>query len=297
MLDGRVLDASAGVREPIRWPRKMDLFGVGVSVTTYDEATAVILRAARQGVSGIVSCHAVHALVTAARDPVLREMVNTFEIVSPDGQPVRWALNLLHHARLSDRVYGPELMLRLCRGAADAAVPIYLYGGSPTVIQRLCANLLRMSPRLQIAGFESPPFRASTVEEDQAAVDRINGSSAGLVFVGLGCPKQDVFAYEHRRAIRAVQVCVGAAFDFHAGVKKMAPGWMQRRGLEWFYRLCQEPGRLGRHYLVTNGIFLAKLGAALLHRWTAITSSGPPGATATIPSGGESDRPPLGTSG
>jgi N-acetylglucosaminyldiphosphoundecaprenol N-acetyl-beta-D-mannosaminyltransferase len=97
-------------------------------------------------------------------------------------------------------------------------------------------------------------------------VERINGSGAGLMFIGLGCPKQDLFAYDHRATIRAVQVCVGAAFDFHAGVKPMAPAWMQRRGLEWLYRLIQEPGRLWRRYLVTNSVFLAKLGAALARR-------------------------------
>src|SRR5262249_9285285 len=104
--------------EQVRWPRKEDLFGVGISVTNYDEATAATPQAARQGIPGVVSCHAVHALVTASRDPSLRSKVNTFELVSPDGQPVRWALNLLYGARLPDRVYGPELMLRLCHGAA-----------------------------------------------------------------------------------------------------------------------------------------------------------------------------------
>jgi exopolysaccharide biosynthesis WecB/TagA/CpsF family protein len=247
----------------VRWPQKVDLFGVGVSVTTYDEAAAAILQAARQGLSGIVSCHAVHALVTASRDPALRAKVNTFELVSPDGQPVRWALNLLHGARLADRVYGPELMLRLCRGAEAAGNPIYLYGGSGAVTESLQANLRRLYPQLVIAGYETPPFRPLTPEEDRAVVERINRSGAGVVFIGLGCPKQDLFAYEHRDAIKAVQVCVGAAFDFHAGVKKMAPGWMQCHGLEWLYRLSQEPGRLWQRYLVTNSLFLWQLGQSL----------------------------------
>jgi N-acetylglucosaminyldiphosphoundecaprenol N-acetyl-beta-D-mannosaminyltransferase len=248
---------------PVRWPPKVELFGVGVSVTNYDEATAAVLEAAGRRVPAVVTCHAVHAIVTASRDPSLCAQVNAFELVTPDGQPVRWALNLLHGTRLADRVYGPELMLRLCRGAAAADIPIYLYGGDPAVAERLQANLLRLCPGLQIAGCEAPPFRPLSPEEDRAVVERMNRSGAGLVFIGLGCPKQDRFAHAHRETVRAVQVCVGAAFDFHAGVKKMAPAWMQRHGLEWLYRVSQEPGRLWRRYLVTNSLFLAQLGAAL----------------------------------
>jgi exopolysaccharide biosynthesis WecB/TagA/CpsF family protein len=247
----------------IRWPRKSPVLGVGVSVTTYGEAVEAVLQAARQRVPGIVSCHAVHAIVTASQDASLRDKVNSFQLVSPDGQPVRWALNLLHGARLADRVYGPEFMLRLCRAAAEAGVAIYLYGGTPAVIEKLRANLLAQCPMLQIAGSEAPPFRSLSPEENEAVAERVNQSGAGLVFIGLGCPKQDLFAYEHRETIKAVQVCVGAAFDFHAGVKKMAPAWMQRHGLEWFYRLSQEPGRLWRRYLVTNSIFLAGIAATL----------------------------------
>jgi exopolysaccharide biosynthesis WecB/TagA/CpsF family protein len=251
---------------PVYWPAKRDLFGVGVSVTEYDEATTTIFQAARRGIPAVVTCHAVHAIVTASCDPSLRDQVNTFELVCADGQPVRWALNLLYGTRLAERIYGPELMLRLCRGASELGIPIYLYGGNPAVAERLEANLLRRFPTLRIAGCEAPPFRALRPEEDEAAVERINRSGAGLVFIGLGCPKQDRFAYEHRNSLKAVQVCVGAAFDFHAGVKRMAPGWMQRRGLEWLYRVSQEPGRLWRRYLVTNSLFLMKLGLALTRR-------------------------------
>ena len=251
---------------PLTWPRKVDLFGVGVSVATYDEAVGAILRAAAEGVPAVVACQAVHAVVTASRDPDLREKVNTFDLVTADGQPVRWAVNLLYRAGLTERVYGPELMLRLCRAAAETGVPIYLYGGSLAVAELLQDNLRRLFPALRIAGAESPPFRPLTRQEDDALVERIKASGARLVFVGLGCPKQDLFAHQHRQSIRAVQVCVGAAFDFHAGAKKMAPGWMQRHGLEWAYRLGQEPSRLWRRYLVTNSIFLAKLAVALCRR-------------------------------
>jgi exopolysaccharide biosynthesis WecB/TagA/CpsF family protein len=147
-------------------------------------------------------------------------------------------------------------------------VSVYLYGGSPAVTEKLRRNLLDRLPGLEIAGYEAPPFRPLTPQEDDQVIQRINESGAGIVFIGLGCPKQDLFAYEHRERIRAVQVCVGAAFDFHAGVKPMAPGWMQRRGLEWLYRLLQEPRRLWRRYLVANTVFLAKLAIAVCRRRT-----------------------------
>jgi exopolysaccharide biosynthesis WecB/TagA/CpsF family protein len=248
---------------PIAWPEKRDVLGVSVTPTTYEEATNVIVAAAKERQPAVVSCHAVHAVVTASCDRSLREKVNTFDMITPDGQPVRWALNLLHRAKLRDRVYGPDLTLALCKKAADEGVPIYLYGGRPEVVEKMRDNLMRRFPGLRIAGYESPPFRALTPEEDEQMVQRINGSGAGIVFIGLGCPKQDLFAYEHRDRIQAVQVCVGAAFDFHAGVLPQAPTWMQRRGLEWLYRLMREPRRLWRRYLVTNTIFLAKLFAAM----------------------------------
>lgn len=254
------------------WPGKLDVLGVAVTPTTYDEAAQVIVEAARRGQPGVVSCHAVHAIVTASCDPALRDKVNTFDMITPDGQPVRWALNLLHGAGLRDRVYGPALMLRLCQQAAATGVPLYLYGGSPAVVAQLRANLQRDFPGLRIAGAEAPPFRALTPDEETAMVERINGSGAGLVFIGLGCPKQDLFAFTYRERLRAVLVCVGAAFDFHAGAKPMAPAWMQRSGLEWVFRLWQEPRRLWRRYLVTNTVFLAKLAGAFLRQRTHRTA-------------------------
>jgi N-acetylglucosaminyldiphosphoundecaprenol N-acetyl-beta-D-mannosaminyltransferase len=246
------------------WPRKYPVLGVGISATTYDEAVAVITEAARRGSGGVVNAAAVHAVVEAARDPVRKGKVNSFDLVTPDGQPVRWALNLLHRTRLSDRVYGPELMIRLCRRAAEEGIGVYLYGSVPPVLERLRENLLRELPALRIVGAESPPFRPLTAEEDRDTVARINGSGARLVFIGLGCPRQDEFAFAHRDLLHGVQVCVGAAFDFHAGTKRMAPAWMQRRGLEWLFRLACEPRRLWRRYFVTNSIFVARLSRELV---------------------------------
>ncbi len=252
--------------EKSQWPARYDLLGVRVSATDYDEAVETIVGAALRRESAVVSLHAVHAIVTASRTPALREAVNRFEMIAPDGQPVRWALNRLHNLHLKDRVYGPELTLRLCARAAELGIPVYLYGSTQYVIDVLCRKLPERFPGLTVAGAESPPFRDLTLDEDDAAVERINRSGAGIVFLGLGAPKQDLFAHEHRERVRAVQVCVGAAFDFHAGTLAMAPAWMQRTGLEWLYRLAREPRRLWQRYLVTNTAFLWKLGVELTCR-------------------------------
>ena len=225
-----------------------------------------MIAAARLGVSAVVSCHSVHAIVTASGDPQLRRIVQTFDMVTPDGQPVRWALNLLYGAKLKEPVTGRALTWAVCDLAAEEGVPIYLYGSTPEVIDALEGNLLRQFPGIKIAGAESPPFRPLSAAEDDELVRRINASGARIVFVGLGCPKQDTFAFEHRDRIAAVQVCVGAVFDFYAGHKNVAPAWMQRHGLEWLFRLIQEPRRLWRRYLTTNSIFLFKLAAALVRR-------------------------------
>lgn len=242
--------------DTICWPRRYDLMGVAVSATNYSEALDRLFEAAHSHVPAIASFHAAHAVVCASLDAELGRRVNSFNIVAPDGQPVRWALNMLYDTRMQDRVYGPETMRRVCERAAREQVPIYLYGGANQgVLDKLIAELVRRFPGILIAGAESPPFRPLTAAEDAAVVERINASGARFVFIGLGSPKQEHFAYEHRESIQAVQLCVGAAFDFHAQTKRMAPAWMQRNGLEWLFRACSEPRRLGKRYITTNSIF------------------------------------------
>lgn len=258
------MSSTEPVTAAVAWPPKAKVFGVGISITDYAQAAEAIVAAGAAQRPAVVSCHAVHALMTAADDPELRDRVNAFEIVTADGQPVRWAMNLLHRAGMRERVYGPQLMLEVCRRAAEQGVAIYLYGGSPAVAEELPKRLAAQFPDLRIAGWESPPYRDLTEEEDAALVERIAASGAGIVFIGLGCPKQDFFAARHRDRLPAVQVCVGAAFDFHAGAKPMAPRWMQRSGLEWLYRLACEPRRLWKRYLATNSRFLWRLGIAWL---------------------------------
>jgi N-acetylglucosaminyldiphosphoundecaprenol N-acetyl-beta-D-mannosaminyltransferase len=243
-------------QQDVAWPVRRDLFGVRVSVTRYDEVVQRVCEAAEKGIGALVDFMPVHLLTVVAGDEEFRSKLDDFSIIAPDGQPVRWALNKLYNANLTDRVYGPELMRRLCGEAATRGMSIYLYGGTEEVLAKLTEKLLSWFPTLKIAGAESPPFRKLSGEEDAAAVERINRSGAKLVFLGIGSPKQEVFAHKHRNDIQAVKLCVGAAFDFHAGVKKMAPAWMQKRGLEWLFRLTQEPKRLWKRYLVANSTFV-----------------------------------------
>ena len=250
----------------IAWPARYNLFGVQVSSTCYDEVVARLMQAAQAGKPALADFMPVHLLTEVARRHDLRAMLDDFDIVAPDGQPVRWALNWFHRAGLTDRVYGPELMRRLCAAAAEKGVSVYLYGGTEDVLAKLQERMRAWFPNLKIAGAESPPFRPLTDEEHEQATRRINVSGAGIVFIGIGSPKQEVFAHRHRADIHAVQLCVGAAFDFHAGVKKMAPAWMQKRGLEWLFRITQEPGRLWKRYLVANSTYLALFAREILVR-------------------------------
>jgi N-acetylglucosaminyldiphosphoundecaprenol N-acetyl-beta-D-mannosaminyltransferase len=242
----------------IAWPPKQDLFGVGVSVVDCQSACDAIMQAARRRQPAVVSAFSVHALIEATSTPERARDAGRFAMITPDGQPLRWALNWLGDARLSRTVQGYEVMLELCQRAAATNVGVYLYGSSPQTIAALAARLRGQFPGLRIVGEESPPFRPLTPEEDAAMVERINASGAGLVFLGLGCPKQDHFAAAHVDRIQAVQLCVGAAFDFLAGSKPLAPEWMQRHGLAWVFRLYQEPGRLWKRYLVTNTQFVLR---------------------------------------
>lgn len=259
-------DSHSSPNIPTAWPPKASLFGIHVSTASCGAVCEAIITAAHRHEPAIVSAFSVHALVEAATERSLGDRVNRFAVIVADGQPVRWALNWLHQAGLKQNVRGSDLMWQLCRRAADEGLAIYLYGSTPSTLIRLESALRTAYPALEIAGAESPPFRALTETERQEMIARTNASGARLVFLGLGCPKQDYFAADHADTIQAVQVCVGAAFDFHAGTKPIAPEWMQRRGVEWLFRLWQEPKRLWKRYLVTNSQFVAMLLRALIQQ-------------------------------
>jgi exopolysaccharide biosynthesis WecB/TagA/CpsF family protein len=202
----------------------------------------------------------------AVEDEDLRARVNRLDVVTPDGQPVRWALNALHAAGLRDRVYGPDLAGFVCGAAADAGVGVYLFGSTAATCRSMASELTRRYPGLQISGVQPDRFREATEAEDIADVERINGSGAGIVLVGRGCPRQERWVADHLGRVDAAMLAVGAAFDYFAGNLRRPPAWMQRAGLEWLYRLVQEPRRLFRRYVVYNTKFVAHFARALVRR-------------------------------
>lgn len=204
----------------------------------------------------------VHVVVSASRDAACRAIINDSDMATPDGTPVAWMLRRQGFFG-QPRISGPDLMWALCERAAAEGLPVYCYGSTEETLALLQARLHAAFPAVQLS-MESPPFRVFDPEEDAATVDRINASGAGIVFVGLGCPKQERWMAEHRGRVNAVMIGVGAAFDFHAGTVKRAPVWMREHGPEWLHRLLSEPRRLWKRYLVTNTLFLVGAARQLL---------------------------------
>jgi N-acetylglucosaminyldiphosphoundecaprenol N-acetyl-beta-D-mannosaminyltransferase len=235
---------------------KRNIMGVLVDAVDYEAAVTRIINAACQRRPLAVSALAVHGVMTGVLDTEHKYRLNRLDLVVPDGQPVRWALNCLHRARLPDRLCGPELTLKVCEAAARDGLATYFYGSTPDMLQALRQNLLQWFPNLRIAGMQASKFRTISLAEKLAVVDEITSSGAAIVFVGLGCPRQEVWAYEFRNALSVPVISVGAAFAFHAGLLGKAPLWMQRYGLEWLFRLKSEPRRLWRRYVLLNPAFL-----------------------------------------
>lgn len=199
-------------------------------------------------------CNA-HSVVTATQDIGFGEAVAAADMATSDGAPVAWMLRRLGFPK-QQRINGPDLMWKYCEAASARGESIFLYGAMQETLDILQNKLIDAFPGLKIAGAYSPPFRIMTAEEDEAVVKMINSSGAGTVWVSLGCPKQEKWMAAHRGRIHAVMVGVGAAFDYHAGTIRRAPLWMQNTGLEWLHRLCSEPRRLWKRYLVTNTLFV-----------------------------------------
>lgn len=254
-----MIDAGPGLRT------RRPVLGALIDVLTWSEALARVqhwgaLRAGRY----VCICNA-HSVVTAQRDSAFARAVNEADMATPDGAPVAWMLRRLGVPD-QQRINGPDLMWRYCAQAATRQESIYLYGSTPPTLAALARRLTESFPGLVIAGTRSPPFRALTAEEDAADVAAINASGAQVVWVSLGCPKQELWMADHAGRVRAVMVGVGAAFDFHAGTVRRAPEWMRRHGLEWLHRLLSEPRRLWRRYLVTNSLFIWGAARQLLQR-------------------------------
>jgi N-acetylglucosaminyldiphosphoundecaprenol N-acetyl-beta-D-mannosaminyltransferase len=235
---------------------KRNILGILIDAVDYESATDFVFCAAREKRGVTVSALAVHGLMTGALDREQKFRLNHFDMLVPDGQPVRWALNLLHKARLNDRVYGPKLTRKLCSLAGAESVPVYFYGGTAEILTALRQALEEEFPELSIAGMEPSKFRRLTPQEKVEVASRIRGSGASMVFVGLGCPRQEIFAFEFREILQMPILAVGAAFPFLAGKIPQAPSWMQNAGLEWVFRLASEPRRLWRRYVYLNPAYV-----------------------------------------
>jgi N-acetylglucosaminyldiphosphoundecaprenol N-acetyl-beta-D-mannosaminyltransferase len=256
--EGRILRAPAP-------PEAIEVLGVPVSAVDYDGVMDWMDGTVAAGGRGYICVAATHTVMVAQEDDAAMDAVLGASLVVPDGQPLVWALRALGRP-LPDRVYGPDLMLRHCERAAANGSRIFLYGGrNQGALVQLTLNLRRRFPGLRVVGGCSPPFRDLAEEELDAVAQEINRSDADIVWVGIGVPKQEKWMAAMRDRLDApVLVGVGAAFDFHAGLVPQAPAWMQSAGLEWAFRLAQEPRRLWKRYLRYNPRFVAGFGAQWL---------------------------------
>lgn len=235
---------------------KVDIFGVHYSVTDYEKAADEIIANAEANRSFAVSALAVHGLIESYRNPALKEKIEKIDLIVPDGQPIKWAMNFFYRTRLKERVYGPTLTLKVLERANDKGLKVFLFGSKEDTLNRLLAFIHKNFPNVQVVGVHPDRFRDATAEEDANDVEKINQSQAHIVLVGRGCPRQEIWVSDHLGKINAAMLAVGAAFDFHAGVTCQAPPCMQKYGLEWLFRLCTEPRRLWKRYFITNTIFI-----------------------------------------
>lgn len=255
---------------------KKNLLGVLVDAVDYEGAADRIVNAAAAGMPYGATALAVHGVMTGVRDPVHRYRLNALDLVTPDGQPVRWGLNAVHRVGLAERVYGPTLMLEVCDRASREGMPVFLYGSRENVLGRLVDNLGARFPTLTIAGAESSKFGRISPSQKEEIVRRIISSGAKITFVGLGCPRQEVFVFEYRQALGMPVVAVGAAFDYHAGVLQEPSQGIQRLGMQWAYRLAQEPRRLWKRYLLQNPTYMLLLSLQATRAWAPDTAGVPP---------------------
>lgn len=238
---------------------RLNVLGVGVNAVNLRAATDMIegwIRARRRE---YVCVTGVHGIIESRRVTEVRTIHNNAGLVVPDGMPLVWLLRLAGH-RNAGRVYGPDLMLQLIERSLSQNFTHFLYGATEGTLAQLQAKLTARFRGLHIVGAVAPPFRTLTPAEDSEIVRVINRANPDIVWAGLSTPKQEIWMAEHRSRLNApVLLGVGAAFDIHAGRRRQAPSWMQRSGLEWLFRLCQEPRRLGRRYLYSNSRFILEI--------------------------------------
>jgi N-acetylglucosaminyldiphosphoundecaprenol N-acetyl-beta-D-mannosaminyltransferase len=235
---------------------RTNVLGVGISAINLPLALETLDAWIKRKHRTYVCITGVHGVMESQADPELRKIHNQAGLVTPDGMPMVWMSRLAGHQHV-DRVYGPDLMLAVCEASAHKGYRHYFYGGNEGVPELLRDKLREKFPGLRVVGTYSPPFRPLTPEEDAAIVAQINAAQPDIIWVGLSTPKQERWMAAHLGQVQAsVMIGVGAAFDFHAGLKQQAPRWMQRSGMEWFFRMVSEPRRLARRYLQNNPRFV-----------------------------------------
>ena len=239
-------------------PNRVNVLGVGISVLNLRTALAAIAGAVGARRKGYICVTGVHGVMEAQDDAALKKILNDAFLCTPDGMPMVWAGKLAGHRDMR-RVYGPDLMLDICAWSETSGCKHFFYGGADGVAELLAQKLKAKFPKLAVVGCYTPPFRALTADEEAQLQAQVRAARPDILWVGLSTPKQEKFMAEFLPKLDAtLMIGVGAAFDFHSGRVKQAPRWMQRSGLEWFYRLCREPRRLARRYFRNNPLFLLK---------------------------------------
>ncbi len=243
---------------------KINILGVGISVLDQDRAREFLFDAVRQGRRGYVTVTNVHSVSEAQRNPALKRVLNGALLATPDGMPLVWVGRLLGKRSIR-RVYGPDLVLNLCEHSRAHGFSHFFYGGNEGVAEEFAHALQARFPGLKIAGTFSPPFRALSETEKDQLRRQVEETKPDFFWVGIGMPKQELFMAEYMSILSGAKIFigVGAAFDFFTGRVRQAPRWMMRLGLEWIFRLCQEPRRLWRRYLINNPLFVIRAVAQL----------------------------------
>lgn len=229
-----------------------------IDAVSWDDVISRIAAWSSQHQSRYVTLCNVHSVVTASQCAQFNTVLSQADLALPDGAPVAWALRREGFTK-QQRINGPDLTWRYLAVAEKLGQSVFFYGSTEDTLAKLLTRIRTEFPKLRVAGAVSPPYRALSEQEDQAHVNLINQSGANVVFVGLGCPKQETWMAAHRGRIHAVMLGVGAAFDYHAGTIERAPAWMQKIGMEWLHRLASEPRRLAKRYAVTNTVFIYRM--------------------------------------
>ncbi len=238
---------------------RVNVLGVGISVLSLESAAQVMGRALDDGRKGYIAVTGVHGVTEAQEDPEFRGILNGAFLCTPDGMPMVWLTRWAGH-RESTRVYGPDLMELICARGISKGWRHFFYGGAPGVADLLKAKLQTRFPGLEVVGTHTPPFRSLNEGEEKALAEAVAKARPDFFWVGLSTPKQERFMAAYLPRLDAkLMVGVGAAFDFHAGKVRQAPRWIQRSGLEWAYRVCQEPRRLWRRYARNNPLFVGRV--------------------------------------